>query len=56
MKLLYRNCYLNNFLYYCIDIMLKYKGKQLMYGLRDVFCDKLMFIYVKIYIEFDMQF
>lgn len=54
MKSLYRNCYSNNLLYYCTDIMSKHKGKQPMHGPRDVSCDKLMLTHVKIYIELDM--
>lgn len=54
MKSLYRNCYSNNLLHYCTDIMSKHKGKQQMHGPRDVSCDKLMLTHVKIYIELDM--
>lgn len=54
MKSLYRNCYSNNLLHYCTDIMSKHKGKQPMHGPRDVSCDKLMLNHVKIYIELDM--
>lgn len=32
MKSLYRNCYSNNLLHYCTDIMSKHKGKQPMHG------------------------
>lgn len=45
MKSLHRNCYSNNLLHYCTDIMSKHKGKQPMHGPRDVSCDKLIDAY-----------